>query len=311
MQQNFKLHTSTGCNMFVNQWIPSEAPKGIVLILHGMAEHSARYANFAEHLNKQGFTVYAPDQRGHGQTVGNPNKLGFLDENEGWYKMLEDLNNLHQRAQADYPNKPVFLLGHSMGSMVVRHYLQQYPDHDLNGAVVIATAGDQGVLRMAGLALSHTISLLFGKRTPSPLMNFMSFGAYNNKFRPNRTAFDWLNRDEANVDAYIADPYCGTVFPAGFWSEFLSAMGDFSSPARIRNASRRVPMLWLAGTMDPVGNFSKGVSSMVARYRKLGFDKIELKTYEGARHELLNEINREEVYADISAWLIRKIPTTE
>lgn len=308
MESSFYINSSSGVRLFVRKWLPEGVQqKGVLLIAHGMAEHSARYADFAKFLNEKGFVVYAPDHRGHGQTAGSLDKLGVLDNADGWYKALDDINNLHHKALKEHTKLPVFLLGHSMGSLLVRHYLQIYADMELSGAIVMATARNKEPLGTLGYGLAKCLSFISGKASPSKFMDSMSFGSFNNRFRPNRTAFDWLSRDADKVDEYIADPYCGNVHSLGFWVDFLGGIGRLSQRRSIRATSKELPMLFLAGDMDPVGDFGKGVAIVFDKYKKAKMNDIELQLYAGARHELLNELNRQEVYIKISDWIWSKI----
>jgi alpha-beta hydrolase superfamily lysophospholipase len=269
-----------------------------------MAEHSARYEAFADYLNAAGIEVYAPDLRGHGLSVFRKMPLGWLGEENGWYKLVEDFNNLHMYAMGKHPKIPIFLLGHSMGSVVVRNYLQLYPDFRPSGAVIMSTAAHKPFMLSMGQLLVNTLAKFRKKSSESKLMAMLTFGPYNAKFQPQRTFFDWLSRDTSQVDAYVADPLCGSIFPYEFWIQFFMGLGLVGSDMGVQRTPASLPMLWLCGDMDPVGDYGKGVQQLVDRFVARGCSKCSLKVYEGARHELLNETNRNEVFADITQWLI-------
>ncbi len=308
MENSFFLNSTSGVRLFVRKWVSEDVEaKAVLIVEHGMSEHSARYANFANFLNDKGFIVYADDHRGHGQTAGSVEELGYFSDKNGWSKVLEDINNLHHHALKEHPKLPVFILGHSMGSLLLRHYVQIYPDMEISGAIVMGTATDPGLLRVAGLGLTNLLALFFGKKSKSKFADYMSFGSFNDKFRPNRTLSDWLSRDEEAVDEYIADPYCGTISTLGFWIDFLTGIGKLSSRSAIRRTPSELPILFMAGDMDPVGDFGKGVKAVYERYKRAKIQDLELKLYAGARHELLNELNRNEVYLKIYDWMEQRM----
>ena len=308
MENNFFINSSSGVSLFVRRWLPENIePKAVLIIEHGMAEHSGRYADFANFLNKKGIVVYADDHRGHGQTAGSLDAVGYFADKNGWNKVLEDVNNLHHIVLKEQPKLPVFIAGHSMGSLIVRHYLQVYSNMDLSGAIIMATAKDPGLLRVIGIYLAKALSLVWGKKAPSKLLDMASFGSFNDKFRPNRTPSDWLSRDTEKVDEYVADPYCGAIFTIGFWIDFLGGIGKMSTTRAIKQTPQELPMLFTAGDMDPVGDFGKSVKRVFEQYKKAPIDDVELKIYAGARHELLNELNRNEVYQNIYNWIVSKI----
>ncbi len=298
--------TSDGTALFTHRWLPEEPPKAVVQVLHGMAEHSARYARLAEALTHAGYAVYANDHRGHGRTGGDADH-GYLADDRGWDKVVEDARAVTARITEEHPGLPVFLLGHSMGSFLAREYAIEGSD-ELTGLVLSGTAGDPGVLGMAGLGIARLEARLRGRRHVSPLMDTLTFGQYNAAFKPNRTKFDWLSRDEAEVDAYVADPRCGQVFTSGFFADLLQGLRAVNDPERVARVRPDLPVLLMAGDKDPVGAGGKGPRAVREQYATSGLHDVTCTLYPGARHEIFNETNREEVVSDLVAWLDAHLP---
>ena len=217
--ETFTFKASDGMQIFTYKWMSDDASvvKGTVQIAHGMAEHAGRYERFAEALTKAGYAVYANDHRGHGKTAGSQEKVGYFADENGWEKVVEDMHTLTGIIKNDYPKKPFFLFGHSMGSFLSRHYSMLYAN-ELSGLVLSGTGGDPGAMGKLGLFIAKMDAKFHGKKAKSAIMNKLSFGAFNGAFKPNRTNYDWLSRDNAEVDKYISDPLCGTVFTAGFFT---------------------------------------------------------------------------------------------
>ncbi len=300
----FKLTIDQDLDMHVYAWLPDKdiTLKGIVQIAHGMAEHAKRYEDFANFLTKNGYAVYANDHRGHGKTAGSVENLGFFCEEDGWQKVVDDLKLLSHHVKEKHPTIPLFVLGHSMGSFLTRQYLMD-PKIKIQGALLSGTANHPGVIGKAGLLLTKLLLLFNNPKSPSPLMDTLSFKAYNNSFKPNRSAFDWLSKDSSKVDEYIADPYCGTIFSIQFYNDLLKGLLYISDVNNIKKTNQNVPILVFSGTNDPVGENSKGVQAFYSKLKTAGIKDITLKLFEDGRHEMLNETNRKEVYAYILGWL--------
>lgn len=299
------LTASDGTQLHVYRWLPDGEPTAIVQIAHGMAEHAGRYERFAQALTDHGYAVYAEDHRGHGvtsQTTG----VGYLADGDGFDTVAEDFVTVFDAATDEFPGIPRVLFGHSMGSMLARHFATKH-SADISALILSGTAGDPGVLGKAGKVVATLESKVRGKRTPSPLMNKLVFGEYNKAFKPNRTDFDWLSRDEAEVDAYIADPQCGKVFSSGFYVDLLSGLDRINSEEHVATTRRDLPILLIAGDKDPVGDNGKGVQAVGAQYEKIGVPDVTVILYPGARHELLNETNRDEVTEGILSWLAEHV----
>ncbi len=298
-----------GSGIFVYRWLPdaSEQMAGVVQIAHGMAEHAGRYARFARFLTAVGFGVYANDHRGHGKTAGALENVGYFTDADGWQNVVDDMLQLTGIVRRENPGFPVFLLGHSMGSFLVRTYIADHGG-DIAGAILSATGGDPGLLGKVGRLIATWECFRKGRRGKSPLLNALSFGGFNKAFTPNRTDFDWLSRDAAEVDAYIADPYCGGVFTAGFFADLLEGLAFVNSTDGIHRITKNLPIFFISGACDPVGKNTRGVRQVINVYKAAGLADVSAVFYDGARHEILNETNREGVFKDILDWLIIKGP---
>ena len=266
----------------VHRWQGNTAPKAILVLAHGMGEHALRYARFAEALTEAGFIVYAGDHRGHGATVSAPEQLGDFGA-AGWSGLVDDLAAVVRRAQSDHPGLSLVLFGHSMGSMAVQDLLTR------------------GEVRIEAAALSGTTAVdIMARATANPEVDV--FEAMNSAFAPNRTESDWLSRDEAEVDLYIADPLCGFTVSEVSSASLAEAGLSYSQPEALSRIPKTLPLYLFAGDQDPVGGNGALVDLVAQRYRDAGIERVEVKLYAGARHEVLNETNRDEVTADFLAW---------
>jgi len=293
-------------SIHVHCWRPETAPKAAVVIVHGMGEHGGRYARLAEQLTARGIVVHAPDLPGHGLSVHAPEDLGWIDDQHGWSLLLGAVHRVRHRAATELEDGPVFVLGHSMGSFLTQHYLV---DHGagLAGAILSATSGTMGPLRVIGLGLLWTEARLRGRRHPSAIAQAMSFKRFNRAFAPNRTAFDWLSRDPAEVDRYIADPLCGKPASAQLWIDLMEAGANLLAPERLAQIPKALPIHLIAGDRDPVSLGARGPNLLADAYRIAGLRDVSVRIWPDARHELLNDTCRDEVMTDLSEWLSAKI----
>ena len=286
------------------QWNSSKKNdvKAIVQIAHGMAEHAQRYDRFAQFLVQNGFTVFANDHRGHGNTAGSQDQIGYKEEGDFWSKAVADMRSLHEIAKGEFPDLAYFFFGHSMGSYLTRDYISKF-GNELKGAIISATGGDPGLLGKIGVLIAKTESLFKGRKKLSPMLDNLSFGKFNAAFKPTRTDHDWLSKDESEVDKYVADPKCGGVFSIGFFIDLLKGVNYVNSKIAFQNTPKELPLYLFAGALDPVGNNGKGVQEVFNKFKNTGIKDVQIKLYENGRHEMLNETNRDEVYNDILAWL--------
>jgi alpha-beta hydrolase superfamily lysophospholipase len=305
---SFTFKTSDGEKIFTYRWMPDNASsiKGVVQIAHGMAEHAKRYDRFAEALTKAVYAVYANDHRGHGKTAGAQERAGYFADENGWAKVVEDMHTLTGIIKKECPKKPLFLFGHSMGSFLSRHYAMLYAG-ELAGLILSGTGGDPGALGKIGLFIASIEAKLKGKKAKSEMMTKLSFGAFNSAFKPNRTDYDWLSRDNAEVDKYVNDAWCGRVFTTGFFCDMLGGIGYINKKENIANIPKSLPIYLFSGAKDPVGTNTKGVTQAYKALKDAGVGDLNLKFYDDGRHEMLNEINRDEVFKDVITWLNKHV----
>lgn len=286
----------------VYHWPAKAIPKAVILILHGMAEHSQRYDGFADALTANGLEVYSCDHRGHGQTGLISDRLGFFAEQNGWAVVLNDIEQIISRLKHQHPNLPLFLFGHSMGSYLARTCMVK-SQHKFNGIVLSGTSIENLLLIRLSTALTSIMITFCGIYKKATLLDYLTFGSFNRAFRPNRTGFDWLSRDKSEVDLYCKDPLCGFQCTLGFFRDLFNGIRLINSDALYKGLKNKPPVLILSGTSDPVGHKGKDAPLLAASYSSFGFQDISYKLYDKARHELLHEINRNEVTRDIMLWL--------
>lgn len=310
--QHFIWRDDQDVNQYVYEWLPEEAVtiKGLVQIAHGMAETAGRYERLAEVLTKSGYAVYANDHLGHGRTAGSPDAVGKFGK-DSFRRMAENMGQMTGQIRKRYLEQlPLFVMGHSMGSFLTQYYmgtyLNQFPNQ-VQGIILSGSNGSEGAALGAGIALATAEAAIRGDHHRSSLLTGLSFGAYNNKFTPNRTAFDWLSTDPAEVDKYVADPYCGVVFTSGFFRDFFRGLKEIHRPDHLQHIPKDMPVYIFSGEEDPVGGHGKGVRKLIRMYEELGLRNVSSKLYPGGRHEMLNEVNREEVMADLAGWLDEQV----
>jgi alpha-beta hydrolase superfamily lysophospholipase len=302
----FSFTSDDGAALSVHRWLPDGAPKGIVQIVHGMAEHGGRYDGLAQALCAAGYGAYAHDQRGHGHSVPDGEEPGHMADLGGWDRGVSDIHLLNRHLAQEHRELPLLLLGHSMGSLMLQQVLSQHPD-DGCGFVLSGTSGSPPAIATAGRVVARIERARLGKRGKSELLNALSFGDFNKAFRPNRTDFDWLSRDEAEVDAYIADPLCGFQVSTQCWVDLLDALPKLTARANLAQIPKQKPIFLMSGTRDPVGSMGKSVTQLVDAYRDAWLTDVEVKLYQDGRHEMLHETNRDEVTERLVAWFDRVV----
>lgn len=293
------FRASDGVELACYRWRPDGAPSARLFIAHGMAEHAARYDAFASFLAQHGILVEAHDHRGHGGTARTPEELGFFAEKDGWQRIVEDVKERLAAARERDPKLKIILLGHSMGSFVSQQILYESPGL-IDAAILSGSNGKPLRLASVGRLAARLERLRLGPHGRSKLLTDLSFGPFNKRFAPNRTDFDWLSRDTAQVDAYVADPLCGFLCTTQFWVDLLDALPPLAREKNRDRVPEALPVLIFSGDEDPVG---VNLSELVKGYRGNGMTHVAVKLYAGGRHEMLNEINRAEVQDDVLAWL--------
>lgn len=289
--------------IFARQWLPLEGqPKAVVQIVHGVSEYIDRYAAVARFLADHGFVVVGGDHLGHGRTASGPEEYGFFTSQKGWHTVAGDVRRLRTLTGQKYPDLPYFLLGHSMGSFLTRTYLIDWPG-TLTGAILSGTGQEAPFMIKAGWHLSNLVSKLSGPRAHSKLVENLSFGAYNKQFSPSRTRADWISRDEAVVDAYIADPLCSFLPTAGMFRDMMEGLRYIANKTNLSKMDPTTPVYFFSGDKDPVGGNGAGVRKVADFFRNAGTEDLTVTLYPDGRHEMMNEINRQQVFADLLNWL--------
>jgi alpha-beta hydrolase superfamily lysophospholipase len=294
----FVFRADDGAKLLGRRWLPDGRPRAIVQIAHGLAEHSARYARLAAALNAASYGVYASDHRGHGPSF-DPADLGHFADADGWAKALSDLWTFNRLIAAEQPGVPIVFLGHSMGSFLGQAFVAGHSEA-LTGAVYSGSNGAPPAIATAGRFIARAERFRLGKRGKSKLLNQMMFGDFNKPFKPARTEVDWLSRDPAEVDAYAADPLCGFPFTNQLAIDLLDALPGLLAPERFASIRKDLPICVFSGERDPVGS---NIQGLIDALKAAGFTRLTTRIYPGARHETLNETNRDEVIGDLIAWL--------
>lgn len=279
-------------------------PKASILILHGMAEHHERYLPFARYLQNLGFDVYLYDHRGHGKDK-KISDLGFFACNKGYQLVIDDVIEISKYIEKYNRSNKFILFGHSMGSLIARNVIQSYDKY--NGVIICGTAYPPKLLICSGLLITSIVKKIKGPRYVSPFLNNLLFGSKKYTKLSDRTAFDWLSRSHQEVGAYIHDPYCGYICTASFYNDLMRITANAAKKKLISLTKPNLPMFIISGDKDPVGGYGKDIKRLLSVYKNLGFTNIAYKLYPDCRHELLNEINKDEVYEDIKYWLLKKI----
>jgi alpha-beta hydrolase superfamily lysophospholipase len=312
VQDNTWFESSDGTKLYLRRWSVAKAV-AVLHIVHGMAEHSERYGRLAEKLCGAGIEVWAADQRGHGKTadqnINDPGKggiLGHCADKDTFGKVTADIHGINEEIRKIHPDIPLFLLGHSWGSFILQNYIERKnKDLIINGCVLSGTRGPDGFKVKFGVPFMTLLAALRGKRKGSSLARAMADGPYNQPFHPNRTAFDWISRDKAEVDAYVDDPHCGYLCSVGFYRDLAKGLNQIHQPDAMNHIDQNLPIYIFSGSADPVGDMGASPTKLVNKYRFLGIKDLEFVLYPDARHETLNETNREEVMGNLLSWICR------
>lgn len=300
----FTFTSPDGVRVFVYKWAPEgEKPKAAVQVVHGAAEHAARYARFAEHLTQAGYIVYAGDHRGHGKTAGELSQAGLVTGEDCWNCMVNDEKQLSEIIQQENPGLPLFLFGHSMGSFMGQTYIERWGDA-LQGVVLSGTTGLTLIPAEALPALEQAAAGA-GRDQPSAAFGAL-FATVNAPFEPARTPFDWLSRDPAEVQKYVDDAWCGFPFSNGLTLELGRGAVEMIQRENQARIPKDLPVLLVSGELDPVGA-NDGVRALAQRYQELGIQDVQVILYPQGRHEMLNETNRDEVQRDVTRWLDERL----
>lgn len=283
-------------------WEPETAPRAILQISHGMVEYVERYEGLAEFLNEHGILVAGNDHLGHGKSYTEEWQKGYFAKEKGDICALQDLHRMTLLLQKKYPDIPHFLFGHSMGSFFARRYLCMYPN-EIDGAIICGTGWKPSFILKGGLMVVKQLSLLRGDKYRSAFVTKLAFGSINKAFEPVKTSKDWLSRNEREVQKYIDDPKCGFLFTLNGYRVLFRSMLLAQDKNLLQNMDEDLPVLFISGEMDAVGDFGKGVKKAVNAFHQSGMEDVECILYPDCRHELVNELNKEEVFRDVLEWL--------
>ena len=297
--------TDSKNNLNVIIWETEKEPIGVLQIVHGMAEYIDRYDNFAKYMTEHGFNVIGHDHLGHGHSVSDERDYGFFAEENGDKIIIEDMHSVTQYAREKWEELPNFILGHSMGSFCLRQYLTKY-SNDVFGAIIMGTGWIPSTAALLGKTIATNTCKSKGSHTVNPLLIKLTLEPYNKPFAPARTNCDWLSRDEKQVDLYVNDKLCGFDFTAGAYKDFFTVLEKIAKNRQLIGMRKSLPILITSGSVDPVGG-KKACEKLNAQYKRCGIDDVTLKLWENDRHEILNELDKSDVYRYIYNWLKSKI----
>lgn len=287
------------------EWDPEGEPKAVLQIIHGMTEYIGRYDEFASFLADHGFCVVGNDHIGHGDSVNSPDDYGYFREKNGNKCLLEDIRTLQEMTRKKYPDVPYFILGHSMGSFLARQYIARYGD-GLAGAVIMGTGSQPAATLSSAMLLCRLIALARGWKYRSQLIKNMASGNYNKRCG-DKTPAEWLSKNDENKAAYLSNPKCTFIFTVNGYYNLFYSFKDCQDKKTVAKIRKDLPILIVSGAEDPVGNYGKGVEQAYKLYQDAGIEDLQMKLYEGDRHEILNELDREQVYQDLLDWFEKRI----
>lgn len=289
----------------MNRWEPEGKPVGVFQIVHGISEYSMRYDAFARYLTERGFLVVAEDHMGHGHSISAEYARGYF--HGGWFTAVGDTYALLQKTKEEYPDVPYILFGHSMGSFMARTILAKYPQNGISACIICGTGWQPEAVLAAGQKLSNVVCKIRGEQNPSKFLHKVIFGAYNKRVERPRTAYDWLTRVNTEVDTYMKDSLCGFIPSAGLVRDMLTGIAYIQKEENLQKMEKGLPVLFVAGGDDPVGDFGNGVRKVADVFRDVGMEDVSVRIYPLCRHEILNEMNKAEVCEDIFAWMTKRI----
>ena len=288
------------------EWDPEGEPRAVLQIIHGMTEYVGRYDEFASFMADHGFCVVGNDHLGHGDSVNSSDDYGYFREKNGNRCLLEDIRTLRDMTREKYPDIPYFILGHSMGSFLARQFMARYGD-GLAGAVIMGTGSQSALTLDSGMLLCRTIAAIRGWRYRSRLVRNMASGNYNKRFGT-ETPAEWLSKNTENKKAYLSNEKCTFIFTVNGYYNLFYSFKDCQDRKTVEMIRKDLPVLLVSGAEDPVGNYGAGVKQAFKLYKDAGLQDIEMKLYEGDRHEILNELDRDKVYHDLLSWFEEKMP---
>ena len=307
--KSFTLKMSDGCEIFLNRWMPDPETeiKGIVQLHHGLAEHSMRYDRFGSILADNGYVLNAYDMRGHGKTAekqleNNTGMFGKLADKDGFNRVVEDLHEIITLFKKDYEGKKIILFGHSFGSFISQGFIEKY-GNEIDGCVLCGTAGPRPFLSAIGNFFANIVKIFRGPNSIVPLLDKLSFGSYNDRIENPKSNNAWLSSNEMNIELYEMDKWCGFKLTTSFFCDLTSGLKQIHKLKNIKNIPNTLPVFFIFGADDPVGDYGKTINKLYEIYKAKGMEKVDIKAYEGDRHEILNEDNKEIVEKDVIDWI--------
>ena len=305
--RDFYYPSSTGKNQIhARICTPDGTPKAVVQIAHGIAEHIDRYEDFMRFLAENSYVAVGNDHLGHGKSAATPDELGIFAEENGWNYVIEDMRKLREKVLEQYPGLPYVFFGHSMGSFLTRTFLIKYPA--LYDAAILSGTGHQSAaLVNGGYLAAQLLTKKNGPRSSGQTLNDIAFGSYCKRIENPRTPFDWLSRDNDTVDRYIADPLCGFICKTSLYRDMMGGLKFLTDQKNINKMNRNAPVYFMSGAEDPVGDYGAGVEKAYKAFCRADLTDVMIRLYPGGRHEMLNELNRDDVMQDILNWLNEKM----
>jgi len=288
------------------EWVPEQKVKAVLQIAHGMVEYIDRYDEFATYLADRGVYVVGHDHLGHGQSVCSEGEYGYFPQPDGNKLVIGDIHKLRMMTEEKYMHVPYFMLGHSMGSFLLRQYLTMH-SKGLAGAIIMGTGHQPLMILKAGQLVCKLTSAFKGWKYRSEFVNNLSFGSFNKKFEPAETSRDWVTSDTEKRSQYVQDPLCGFTFTVGGYYQMFEGMKVLDTKGSVDRIRKDIPIFFVAGADDPVGDFGKGVKKIYEKYKAAGIQDVSIKLYEKDRHEILNEKDRGQVYEDLYVWIVSKL----
>lgn len=297
---HFWFTASDKAEIFVHIWDCVDKPRGVVQLIHGMAEHGKRYEDFALYLNKQGYIVYADDHRGHGRTAESIKRIGKMKSSD-FMRIVQDEIELSEMVKQKY-KLPLYIIGHSFGSFITQRYIIERSD--LPEKVVLVGSGSASKIESTVMAWLSSLMILFkGEEHCSPFIEKCVLGSFNQRIPDAKTPYDWICENETVREQYGQDPFCGASFSSGYYKGLAINFKKMYTSKRLSKIKSALPILVVTGSEDPVGEYGKAVERLVQLYKKNGLSNVRTQTYQGMRHEILNETGKVEVYQDISDFL--------
>lgn len=309
--KSFVLTMSDGVEIFLNRWQPDAETeiKGVVQLHHGLAEHSMRYDRLGSILAENGYVLNAYDMRGHGKTAENAEKkgtgkFGKLADKNGFSRVVNDLNEIIEALKQDFPGKKTILLGHSFGSFVSQGYIENY-GNNIDGCILCGTAGPRIPMVTCGNIFANIVRFFLGKNAIVPLLSKLSFGAYNKKIENPISENAWLSKNTMNVQMYEMDKWCGFPLTVSFYCDMTGALKVIHKPAEMKKVPVKLPIFFIYGEDDPVGDYGKTINDLYGIYKNNGVENLSIKGYPTLRHEIFNEEEKETVEADVLNWIAK------